>query len=260
MKWFKQKYEKLPRPLRTAIHLGLLPLLALVIYIVIQTPTFSGTIALRLAEKANMVGPGRVLGIVNNPHYPTTQVIVAEDEEGYIFCRYYTNQPFERPLLTYREKQGDLTLVACPFFLPDEDKRRLPVLLFCDDPKAEYAEVNLSITIPWDGTDKTFRYTLNASRMTDDYFQFHIDEPLRSWSQERSRALDTFSRVSTPWFSGPYSRDSYDIHATVKLYMNSITEYPDGSINVTVPGDLYKTAELTIDSVADDAVARFGNP
>lgn len=260
MKWLKQQYAKLPRPIRTAIQLGLLPLLMLIFYIVIQTPTFSGTIALRMAEKANLVGPGQILGIVENPEFPTTQVIVAEDAEGYIFCRYYVNQPFERPLLTYREKQGELTLVACPFFLPDEDKRRLPVLLLCDDGKAEYAEVDISITIPWDDTEQTFRYDLAARRITDGYFQFHIDNPLRKWSEERCKALHTFARVSTPWFGPPYSRDSYDIHATVKLYTNTTTSNADGSINVTAPGDLYKTAELTIDSVADDAYERFGNP
>ena len=166
MKWFKKHYEKLPRPIRTAIHLGLLPLVALVIFIVTRMPIYSGTLALRMAEKANMVGPGRILGIVEHFAYPDTQVIVAEDADGYIFCRYYPNSPFSRPQLAYREKQSDLTLVACPFYLVDPENYRLPVLLMCDDPKAQYAVVDISITVPWDGEENTYEYSLRAYRMT----------------------------------------------------------------------------------------------
>lgn len=258
MKWLKEKYSRIPRPIRTAIQLGLVPLLLLICYIVIQTPTFTALFTLRLAEKSELVGPGRILGIVQNPEYPTTEVIVAEDDHGFIFCRYYTNNPFVRPLLTYREKQGDLTLLACPFFLPDEDKRRLPVLLFCDDPKAEYAEVDITITVPWDGKDTTFTYSLCASRATEGYFLFHIDIMPYKGSDAEYRALDTFARVSLTNYGTPDSGS--EIHATVRLYTNHITKNPDGTVTVRQPSDLYKSAQLTIDSVADDAVARFENP
>jgi len=257
MKRLKKTYEKLPRPLRTAIHLGLLPLLALVIYIVIQTPTFSGTIALRLAEKANMVGPGRILGTVTHYAHTNTEVIVAEDDHGYIFCRYYKDSPYNYPLLSYREKQGELTLLACPFYLLGREDDRLPVLLMCDDPKAEFAVVDISITFPWDGSVQTYEYSLREYRMTEGYFQFHIDVVPYKGTEAEYRALDTFSRVSQTNYGTPYYGS--DIHATVKLYKNCITNHPDGSTTLG-GGELYKTAELTIDSVADDAVARFGNP
>ena len=258
MKWLKTQYARLPRPIRTAIHLGSLPLLALILYIVIQSPVVSATMALRMAEKANMVGPGRILGIVDHYAYPNTQIIVAEDTGGYIFCRYYTDSPYNYPQLSYQEKQGDLTLLACPFYLNDSENYRLPVLLMCDDPKAEFAVVDISITVPWDGDEITYEYSLRADRMTEGYFQFHIDiNPFYKWTEEEHRALETFARVSQPNFGNPYS--SYDIQATVKLYKNAITHNPDGSTIVN-GGELYKTTQLTIGSVADDAVERFGNP
>lgn len=243
MKWFKKHYEKLPRPIRTAIHLGLLPLVALVFYIVIRIPIYSGTMALRMAEKANMVGPGRILGIVEHFAYPDTQVIVAEDADGYIFCRYYPNSPFSRPQLAYREKQSDLALVACPFYLVERTQYQLPVLLLCNDARADYVEVDLSITIPHNDTSINYSYHLAANRTTADYFELSIDIQPELWTEEENRALDTFSRVSQTNFGIPYS--GYDIRATVTLFSNS---------------QEYRTEELTITSIAEDAVERFGNP
>lgn len=244
MKWLKQQYPKLPRPIRTVIHLSLLPLLTLILYIAVQTPTFSGIIALRMAEKANLVGPGKILGTVTHYAHTNTEIIVAEDDQGYIFCRYYTDSPYNYPNLTYREKQGELTLLACPFYLLGQQDDRLPVLLMCDDSKAEYAEVDISITVPWGNEDVTYTYSLSTARMTDGYFQFHIDVTPYPGSDAEYRALDTFARVSMTNYGTPYS--GYAIQASVNLYTNT--------------GDLYKTEALTVDSIADDAVERFGNP
>lgn len=257
MKWFKKQYEKIPRPVRTAIQMGLLPLVALVFYIVIRMPIYSGTMALRMAEKANMVGPGRILGILTDEFEENLSIVLAEDEKGYIFCRYYTDSPYNRPLLSYREKQGDLAVLAVPFYLVNPDRYHLPVVLICNDARASYAELDLTITVPYGDRELTYEYSLAGNREQDDYFEFCIDVAPNRWTEEEHCALETFASVSQTNF-GITSRDC-NAKATIRLYSREITRTPDGSVNYK-DAELYRTEEITIQSIVDDAVERFGTP
>lgn len=242
MKWLKEKYSQIPRPTRTSIQLGLLPVIVLAIYVLMGMPMFSEIAALRQAEKANLVGPGRILGTVTDEKHPNIYIVVAEDDHGYILCRYAHLSLFDPLQLVYREKDDGMMLLGCPVVLIDRDDISLPVLLFCNDPKATQAEVDLSITIAYDEGKLTFDYPLTASRVNEDYFEFYIDTPQ---TEAEAKALYTFAKVSMPVYGSPYSPDVYDIRATVRLYADD---------------ELYRTEELTVDSVADDAYERFGTP
>lgn len=245
MKRLKKKYEKIPRQIRTAIHLGMLPLLALIIYIVIQTPVFSGTIALRLAEKANMVGPGRILDRVALP-YSDYEIIVAEDADGYILCQYHTNNPFAKPRFAYREKKenGELTLLAFPSQIGTKDNFWIPLILFCDDPNVTDVFMEMTISIPYDGEIKTFHYA-SWSYPYNGFYELFIDICNSTRTEAEAHALTILTTTSSPLLGRTDSRDSAEIRATVTLFSN-VQEC--------------RTEELTIQSVADDAFERFGNP
>ena len=148
-------WKKLPRTLRGLVWMLLSLAAAVAIYTFLGAPVFSLEAQLRRAERAAMVGPGKILGQVDleEGFGSYGKMLLAETPEGVIFFG-YDHYFSEAPELVYREKTGDLTLLCAPW--PNENREQqttafLPVVLFTDEARAVRAEAELTLTVAYRG-------------------------------------------------------------------------------------------------------------
>lgn len=157
MKW-KNRLERIPRPVRACVYTVLAIVLVVVCYIALGSPTLSVQQEFRRAEKANLIGPSKIVDTLDSQYHDFDKMIVGETDYGICFFgRYYTNHPYNDPfaekhyLFTYVEKTGDLTVTAAPNFwgwawVTSPRTVSLPVYLFTDEPEAVRAEIEMVIT------------------------------------------------------------------------------------------------------------------
>ena len=215
----KKLWNKLPRLFRGSVYVALSLAAAMAIYAFLGAPTTSLERQFRRAERAHMVGPGKILGTValeaDLGSYQS--MLVAEDSEGVIlYC--YDHLRYDPPELVYREKTGDITVLCAPY--PNENREQqttayLPVLVFADDPQAARAELELTLAVSYRGMDFEKTYRLEASREYEGFFLFRIvSHDARGLGLEGT-ALQRFAMISG-YHSGTYSQ--LEIPATVRLY------------------------------------------
>ena len=177
----KQPLGKKVKILRNVL---IISLATLILYFICGCPILFPRLRMRLKEQEAMVGPSVILDTLNNEDYSEFQkLFVGETEYGIVF---YAINSLTSDSLYYREKTGDLTLLAAPTSWENwhtrSQERGLPVYLFDEYPAAVRAEVDLTITgdrsdpyYTWDAF--TRNYKLEASREDHGYFRFYIHVP-----------------------------------------------------------------------------------
>ena len=171
MKKAKKRWQRIPRKVKVLCFFLLFLLCVLVFYISIGSPAFSLEHMFRRAEKAQCVGPSTILGTEELDGHDYERLLLAEDELGVYMYLYQENS--KHGSLHYREKNGDLTVLAVPQYARDfgVDGISLPIIAFDDCPEAVSAVLEVTVS-----ASTTVVYTAEAHRKNDGYFCFRIEQ------------------------------------------------------------------------------------
>lgn len=169
MKKLKNIWRRAPRPLKVVCLLTAFLLFLLGLYIAYGSPPFSTEMGFRRQEKANMVGPGRILAEFDS--IPgSVKNIVADTEQVYIL--YSDNSK----MLTVYQKTGSMALYFVPGCFPSGYFNGLtnPVklILFDLEPNAVRAEMEFEMAT-YEET-KTFYIKAESHRQYEEFFIFDI--------------------------------------------------------------------------------------
>ncbi len=190
----KIKKPKLSRKAKTLIYTSIV-LLALTAVIAGNFPITPWN-AFRLAEKAHLVGPAKIIGTESVVSEGQDGVIIAKSEQ---FCMTYAYKHFDfhdSDYLVCKKKTGDLTFlsISSQNGHKDWDDEYCSIILIDEYPQAVRAVLSLQPYIEFskNGT-VTSRYeksyTVTATRKAEDYFFFRLD-----WEAQRGTDIDTWSK------------------------------------------------------------------
>lgn len=171
MKKVKKLWHRVPRKVQVLILALLLLLSVLVFYISIGSPAFGVIHRFRRAEKAQWVGPSTIIGTEELDGVNYDRLLLAEDELGVYMYLYKNDSKYGS--LHYREKSGDLTVLAVPQYASQHgiDRISLPIIAFDDCPEAVGAMLEVTVS-----ASTTVTYSAEAQRENDGYFCFRIEQ------------------------------------------------------------------------------------
>ena len=257
------KKERIPRPIKACFWALLAIVVAIAYYIALGCPTLSIRQEMRRAERANLVGPSKIVDRVVSPEYSQFEtMLVGETDHGIIFFGRYgshisgNKHSGERNyLFHYIEKNGDVSFAAAPNIYGFAGIYQLPVYLFTELDSAAratisirvngsrmYTENNKSVDDPFDVT-----FEADATRDKKGFFRFDLqaanDHPqdLTGKKNDEAYALFCLSNLCS-------NNAHYNNQATMVIPIR-ITLY-DSQGNVILTKDLqlvpYETAEPQI--------------
>ena len=203
---------------RVILNICAIVITAFLYYVFSGCPALNVTMQYRREEKANLVGPAQILDDIPLTGSSYDRLLLADDGDGVILYLYHASG-IDNGFFIYREKQGELTLLAAPtidLYGPLYKKISLPVMLFDTHPEAVYAELDLELSS--DYNDKTFQksYHLTSDRKTEGYFLFHIEAASSYQLGAEGEALGILSQLTHPFYSS--SRVKVAFPATVRLF------------------------------------------
>lgn len=182
--------RRIPRPVKACVWALLAVLAAVVYYIVLGCPTLTLEQELRRAEKANLVGPSKIVDSTKKEYSEFERMLVGETEHGICFLGRYrtsysggTHRGETHYQFSYQEKTGDVTVAVPPnvrgsfWNLGGAD---LPVYVFADHEGAVRATISLRISgtrtyyNDGDKTEDPFdeTYAAEATRDENGFFRF----------------------------------------------------------------------------------------
>jgi len=183
MKKWKAWWNKVSRKKKVLIYCIGIVLSVFLLYVVKGAPTdFENEF--RRAEKANLVGPGNILGsipVYGGSHDAYNQMLVAEDKEGLILYPYHLGSGgYTR--LRYLEKSGDITFFTEPRELAydweNTKEFSMTVGILDTYPEAVRAEMELTLRYQVNANDPVYEktYGLEAQREMPGLFVFTLSD------------------------------------------------------------------------------------
>ena len=178
--------DRIPRKRQVAVNLICIAVCLFLLYIFVGAPTFSLEGAYRRAERRNLVGPGKILGIEELDCMWDDTIVIAETGEGVILFtkKRDANNPVNT--LVYRERESDVLVCGTPqwlssIFPPEGDD--LTLVVFDDYPEAVRAELDIELYWQDAQTEKEYRYaySLAGERKNAGYFRLDLDY---QWKEE----------------------------------------------------------------------------
>ena len=209
MKRIKHFWSNLPRRVKIAINLLTLFLVGFVLYIFIGCPAFTPEQRFRRLEKAHMVGPARIIDNIELVPYNYLNLILADDGEGVIMYL-YADIHHGTEAFYYREKTGDLTVLAAPnleYFTSQDFEVELPIFLFDNYPKAQRAQLQFTLSETLNDVYFEKEYILDSRREEAGLFRFNLHAESENWYiddygyahgtrlEAEGAALEQFSRM-----------------------------------------------------------------
>lgn len=191
MKRIKHFWGNLPRRVKIAINLLALFLLGFALYIFIGCPAFTPEQRFRRLEKKHMVGPARIIENYELVPYNYLNLILADDGDGVIFYPYADFRHGSEGFY-YREKTGDLTVLAAPVldhFSYWEYELELPIFLFDNYPKAQRAQLQFTLSETVNDVYFEKEYILDSVREEAGLFRFVIH------AESENRHMDDWGRT-----------------------------------------------------------------
>lgn len=183
MKKLKQLWLNIPRRIRIAMNLLVIFLLGFGVWIFCGCPAFTAEQRYRQLEKAHMVGPARIIANYELEPYNYLNLILADDGDGVIFYP-YADFRHGSEAFYYREKTGDLTVLAAPIldsFCYWEYELELPVFLFDNYPQAQRAQLQFTLSETVNDVYFEKEYILDSVREEDGLFRFVIHVGSNDW-------------------------------------------------------------------------------
>ena len=144
-KWKEDR--RFPRKLRILCNGLLILLLLLMAYGLLGCPTLSIEARYRRVERANMVGPARILGVEKGDYREYDRLLVARDGEGVILYTYDSQVWGGWDRFIYREKKDSIMVLTgpCRVLYTGISGFSMPVVIFDEHPKAQQALAKISI-------------------------------------------------------------------------------------------------------------------
>ena len=175
MKKQKFSWQKLPAKFRAVFNIICILLCILTIYFLLGSPPFSVKDAFRRAEKANFVGPAKILAHIETENMPYSHLILAETESD-VTVFSFDPEKDEVCELIYAEKVNGMALVAAPEMedLAIAKSANVPIILFHSNPYAMRAEIALRLSGTYKGESYAKTYELAAVQKFDNCFIFHV--------------------------------------------------------------------------------------
>jgi len=173
------KKPKLSRKVKTILYISVV-LLVLATVIVGNYPITPWS-AFRLAEKAYLVKPAKILGTESVVSAGQDGIIIAKSEE---LCMTYGYKHFsfhDSDDLVCRKKTGDLTFlsIATQNSYRDQEDKYFSIILFDEYPQAVRATLSLTPSVEYGSNDgKEFyerSFTVSATRRAGEYFLFRMN-------------------------------------------------------------------------------------
>lgn len=213
MKKLKNLWLRIPRKKRIAINFLVILILAFSVYVFCGCPAFTARQKFRRAEKANLVGPGEILGVYELENFGAAYLVVADNGDTVSF---YTssNIPYAAENFVYRKKTGALTVLATPDYLTHtflQGEVEIPVFLFDGYPEAARAELEFTLSTTLNDVYFEKDYLLESAREEDGFFHFTLPVTTR---EAESYAVQAFTALCGYRTTGYYSSQPI----TVRLY------------------------------------------
>ncbi|MBQ9148860.1 MAG: hypothetical protein IJX69_04750 [Oscillospiraceae bacterium] len=194
MKKLKQRWLRIPRKQRAVVHILMIVLLSFMLYILLGCPPLTAEQRFRRVEKANLVGPSMILGTED---LSSNRLIIAEEKDAVILYSYPAAYP-ENDIFVYREKAGDVTVLAAPtndmIWYYDEEAA-LDVIVFDDFPQATRAELDFTLAVTVNNVPFEKHYSLHAQRERDGYFLFSYTTEGNPYLTAEAPALEAFIAI-----------------------------------------------------------------
>lgn len=151
----KNIWCRIPYPLRATLYAAGIVFLLYAIYVCLGYPTLTLKQEFRRAEKAHFVGPSTIVEVTEDWEFD--KMIVGETPYGVCFFGpdeigiAGTNRTYITYYFSYREKTGDLTVLAPPsvfygFWSSYPWDAELPLYIFSDVPDATRVHVQLRVS------------------------------------------------------------------------------------------------------------------
>ena len=232
MKKLKKMWCSIPRPIRAVGNMICIVLLCFAFYYLTDAPVLTMEQAFRRTEKANFVGPSKILVNEAVEAFDFNHMIVAETEMGVITYVRDDSQKSVWDDFYYFPKTGAITVVAAPtrglpLWMIDFNAK-VPIFVVDEYPAAVRAELELYITgsFPYyddNGEDCTQplnqRFSAEAWRYSEkSCFRFSLDTTgIKNEVQRREKgcALEALSYAFSDYWS---KAKNATITATVRLY------------------------------------------
>ena len=232
MKAIRRFWTNIPRQVRTGFNILIILYLLLTFYVSIGSPVFTLEQRFRRAEKAHLVGPGKIVDHTDWSLYPEfTDMLVAETSDGVIFYGYWDQRyPYDDyDVFSYREKTGKLTFLAPPIMMfgwtfHDYD-RTMPLYLFDDYPEAVRAGLDIRVVGRFQADndryeDCNLEFGVSANRYADGVFRFLWD--IYGHSEQQKGSAEILSEISTSGDTAFTSTRAHRLDSwaeiTVRLY------------------------------------------
>lgn len=182
-------WNRVPVKFRACWNLLAIGLCLVLIYICMGSPVLTVRGAYRRAEKANLVGPGEILAVLEPEGQTYSRLVLAQEETG-VMLYAWDRWNAEAREFVYLAKEDPLTIAAAPGqeLLWTQTQATLPVYLFDDCPDAVRAELELTIQGEYEAEPYTKIYPLTAAREGDGYFAFCIHTNSSGGSEGHSLA------------------------------------------------------------------------
>lgn len=211
----KKRWQRLPARTQVLLHLAAITALLFLTYVFMGCPAVTVRSAFRRAEKAAMVGPSDILAQLRPADYPYDALVLADDGDAVtVFA--LDRRDGNRTELVYREKTGDVTVLAAPgdTLFQYESRAVLPLIVF--DNYANACRAELELTLRSGTFEKT--YALEAVRENMGYFQFSLTAVAESSLGDEGRALRLLQEICSNSMAG-----NLDVAfpAAVRLYDDS---------------------------------------
>lgn len=223
LKNLKNRWNKVSRKKKVLIYcIGIL-VCAFLLYVFKSAPTDLEN-EFRRAEKANLVGPGNILGsvpIYGGSHDAYLQMLVAEDEEGLILYPYHLGSGGYTKL-RYLKKTGDITFFTEPRELMYDwesiEEFSMTVGILDTYPEAVRAEMELALRYQINADDPVYEkiYTLESQREIPGLFTFQLSDQDATGLWVMGYAMEMLMCLTDPQSYRLY----YDcsVPVTVRLY------------------------------------------
>lgn len=230
----KKLFNRIPRPAKAIFCATCAVALAILYYIALGSPAFTFEQEFRRAEKANLVGPSKILDTLEGEYAEFDRMIVGETEHGICFfgeeiTTVYRGSDYKREEMmftfSYREKTGNITVLAAPNYtaaLWDQFTYSIPVYVFDCYPEAVRAELELTITGTYSYhstgnmmiTDFSERFSAEAERTGEGFFRFM----LKTSDKDSAYALKLLSDLSSSKMFNTSKDVDTVVPGTVRLY------------------------------------------
>ena len=215
-RWWS-RLPKLPPGGKICRNLLLSALLLGMIYLLQGAPSFTLKGEFRRVERQNLVGPSEILAVipVKDPYYD--RLLVADDGAAVIL---YPTDGKSR--FYYWDKTGELTVVAAHSDVWSTELEQVTLLLFHQEKRAAWAELDISLTSQLNGREFARDYTLKSQKEWEGFFVFQLERSVEPsqvdgeytpLAQSESYAFCELMRL---WDNRGWS--SYTAPAEVRIY------------------------------------------